>query len=489
MTLRWRLTLFYTSLIALLMAAVFSTVYFLVRSSLLEAANKELSAGLEQVIRLTTASNSLVPSEQDWDSFSPELYAQVHLFQLEAPRSVEELKIDIPFSRSPSLFISGENISLTDEGYRELLTRGTYRGDGFVGFDTTRVPVEVAVRSLSVATLNDQQIFPIIFVAKDFAPSQEILNVLGQRMILVSLLGITAAGLLSFSLARRALEPIREVRDAAAEITGKNLNRRVPEPGTNDEVEDLARTLNSMLERLENSFETQRRFTADASHELRTPVTAIGGHASYLLRRTNPSDAQRESLEAIASLSTRLGRLIGDLLDLARADAGFGVEPVETNLIALAEDVHLEVVAIAGNAEIEVTGSRDVRALVDPNRFRQVIRNLVQNALKAGSSRVVVEVARENDHVRLSVIDNGSGIAPEHLSKLFDRFYRVDTSRDRAAGGSGLGLSIVKWIVESHHGELRVSSKLGEGTRFDVLLPLPPTQPAVVKKEKHVSVA
>jgi two-component system, OmpR family, sensor kinase len=485
MTLRWRLTLFYTSLIALVLAAVFTTVYFLVRSSLVDATDRELRNGLEQLIATVSASESGLPSIEDWNGFSPDLYGQFSVFPNE-PSSVDDLDFDFPYSRSPSLRNAATVIKLAPEGYRQLLERGTYRGDGFVDENNVRKTVEVTVRALGPVTLSNTPIaaYTFVYVARDFSASQDILNVLGQRMILVAILGITAAGLLSFSLARRALEPIREVRDAASEITGKNLNRRVPEPGSNDEVQDLARTLNGMLERLENSFETQRRFTADASHELRTPVTAIGGHASYLLRRTNPSDAQRESLEAIASLSTRLGRLIGDLLDLARADAGFGVEPVDTNLVALAEDVHLEVVAIAGNAEIEVTGSRDVRALVDPNRFRQVIRNLVQNALKAGSSRVVVEVTRQSDHVLLSVVDNGSGIAPEHLSKLFDRFYRVDTSRDRGAGGSGLGLSIVKWIVEAHHGELRVSSKLGEGSRFDVVLPLPPTAPTAPRKDK-----
>ncbi len=482
MTLRWRLTLFYTSLIALLLTAVFTTVYFLVRSSLVDAANKELNSGLSRIVRSVENSTTAQPSSEDWNSLSLDLSGQLLVFPNQAPPDIEYFKFNIPSSQSPALRNNAAIIQLSDTGYRELLERGNYRGEGFVTVNDSQSQVEVSVRALGPITLDGIPVYSYVFVAKDFSGSQGILDFLGTRMLLVAIIGITTAGLLSFSLARQALEPIRQVRDAAAEITGKNLNRRVPEPGTRDEVEDLARTLNGMLERLESSFETQRRFTADASHELRTPVTAIAGHASYLLRRTSPTESQRESLEAITSLSTRLGRLIGDLLDLARADAGFGVEPVDTNLMTLAEDVHLEVVAIAGNAEIEIEGSRDVRALVDPHRFRQVIRNLVQNALKAGSSRVVVEVKKENDHVCLSVSDNGSGIAPEHLSKLFDRFYRVDSSRDRGAGGSGLGLSIVKWIVEAHHGELRVASKLGEGTRFEVLLPLPPAHPTGIRK-------
>jgi two-component system, OmpR family, sensor kinase len=493
MTLRWRLTLFYTSLIAVLLTVVFTTVYFLVGSSLTDATNRELNAGLTQVMRATENSSTKLPTTDDWNSFSPDLYAQVEQFLITPPTKADDFnQSNGPLERSLALSAIGGNVVLSASAYGELVQTGFYRGNGDLRIGDQTTTLEVIVRALPTATLDTgttvYDVYPYVYVAKDFATTQEILRVLASRMFFVALLGITTAGLLSFSLARRALEPIREVRDAAAEITGKNLNRRVPEPGTHDEVEDLARTLNGMLERLENSFETQRRFTADASHELRTPVTAIAGHASYLLRRTSPSEAQKESLEAISSLSTRLGRLIGDLLDLARADAGFGVEPVETNLVALAEDVHLEVAAIAGNAEIEIQGSRDTRALVDPHRFRQVIRNLVQNALKAGSSRVVVEVTRENDHVRLSVTDNGSGIAPEHLSKLFDRFYRVDSSRDRGAGGSGLGLSIVKWIVEAHQGELRVSSVLGEGSRFDVILPPVPANPTFVRKERPINV-
>ena len=487
LTLRWRLTLFYTSLIAVLLAAVFTTVYYLVRSSLVDATNRELNSGLTQVLRATQVSSIAAPSEGDWDGFSADLYAQVEHY-IDQPRAASNFDPGYAASRSASLRgpLNG-SLTLSPVGYASLLRSGSYRGEGLLRVGEATYPVEIAVQALPAATIESGiTIYPFVYVAKDFAPYQNILSVLAQRMILVSLLGIMTASLLSFTLARQALGPIREVRDAAALITGKNLNRRVPEPGTRDEVEDLARTLNGMLERLESSFETQRRFTADASHELRTPVTAIAGHASYLLRRTNPSDGQRESLEAITSLSTRLGRLIGDLLDLARADAGFGVEPVETSLVALAEDVHLEVAAIAGNAEIEITGPRDLRVSVDPHRFRQVIRNLVQNALKAGSSHVTVAVTRELDHVSISVSDNGSGIAPEHLSKLFDRFYRVDSSRDRGAGGSGLGLSIVKWIVEAHHGELRVTSTLGAGSRFEVVLPVPIAHPTSVRREKQV---
>ncbi len=474
MTLRWRLALLYTGLTALLLTLGFAVSYFSVQNLLISAFQRELTTAYTQAIKIVEGEKNYAPSQERWEGYSPEAFAQLQIYYGQRFYANDAAISLQPETKSPNLVFTGSSIQLPQQGYQALEDFGEYVGDGTL---TGGVKVEVRAHRLGAVdyTGNGFFVVPILIVAKDFRSTQGLLETLRQVLLFVGLLGIAAAGIATFLVAGSALEPIRAVRNAAAAIGGaQNLNLRVPEQGTKDEVDDLAKTLNEMLERVESSFETQRRFTADASHELRTPVTAIAGHASYLMRRTNPTETQKESLEAISTLSSRLGRLIGDLLDLARADAGFGVEPVDTNLMSLAEDVHLEVVAIAGNAEIEVTGERGLRVKVDPNRVRQVIRNLVQNAIKAGSSRVEVHVATEGNRAKISVIDNGSGISREHLNRLFDRFYRVDTSRDRAAGGSGLGLSIVKWIVEAHYGTIQVASELGKGTRFDVFFPLEP---------------
>ena len=471
MTLRWRLTLLYSGLSGLLLALAFIVTYVGVRNTLVGSFEKELDNVRNQAIEIMKGSVNYTPTPEDWGVFAKDAYGQVIQYPALQFNATEFLQQAVFPSRSANLLAKdNSNISIAPESWQQVQNTGTYSGIGWLS--ATKEPVQVRVQLGEAIPLAGLSIIPIVLVAKSFNDTAGVLETLRSALVIVALIGIVAAGFASYFAARSALSPITSVRDAAAAIGGRNLNLRVPEQGTRDEVDDLAKTLNAMLERLESSFETQRRFTADASHELRTPVTAIAGHASYLMRRTNPSEAQKESLEAITNLSVRLGRLIGDLLDLARADAGFGVEHVSTNLMSLAEDVHLEVVAIAGNTEIELLGDSSLRAALDPHRVRQVIRNLVQNALKAGSSKVTVEIAKEDSVARVSVFDNGSGIAPEHLSKLFDRFYRVDTSRDRAAGGSGLGLSIVKWIVEAHHGSIEVSSEVGVGTRFDVRLPL-----------------
>jgi two-component system OmpR family sensor kinase len=239
-------------------------------------------------------------------------------------------------------------------------------------------------------------------------------------------------------------------------------------------VGELALTLNRMLGRLQETFETQRRFTADASHELRTPVTAIAGHVSYLLRRTNPTPEQEESLKIIRSEAARMSKLVNDLLELARADAGFSVERVPFNLVEVVEEVKKELAPVVGSASLSTFSPQPLLEIEgDAGRLKQVLLNLVQNALNAGATRVDVSLTLEGKRARLEVLDNGPGIPENALPKLFDRFYRVDGARSTRGNGSGLGLAIVKWIVEQHGGEVSVESKVGEGTVFTVFLPAP----------------
>ncbi len=490
MALRWRLTFLYTGLMAFLLLLISISVYAALQNNLMRAIRNDLSSNLKQVDNLISSAPTGFPQERDWYGFPNDSYAEINQF-FETP-SIDDLNnTDRRYhSRSLNLRYAQAFITLIDnEAYRQLLQEQRYSGETMLQIGAERVPALVLARynanfpvQGSSNTITSVKL--ISFVAKDLTPVFGTLQSVRTILIFVSLIGLVAAAAGAYLLAGRGLQPIRAVRDAAETVTGSNLSLRVPEQGTQDEVDDLARTLNGMLERLEDSFESQRRFTADASHELRTPVTAINGHASYLMRRTNPTPEQRESLQAITTLGNRLSGLIGDLLDLARGDAGLGVDLAEVSLLNLAEDVHLEVVAIAGKAEILIEGQRNLIVRADANRMRQVVRNLVQNAIKAGSTEILVNVTLEQlrttvpldkgitSVVRLSVIDNGPGIPQEHLGKLFDRFYRVDTARDRAAGGSGLGLSIVRWIVEAHGGTVGISSQVGLGTRFDVRLPL-----------------
>ncbi|MFC6665428.1 sensor histidine kinase [Deinococcus radiopugnans] len=316
----------------------------------------------------------------------------------------------------------------------------------------------------------------IVYVGRSLDDIQRTLADLRNVILLLFLAGLVTAGVGAYLLAGRALQPLGLVQRAAEGIGGQNLTERVPEPETGDEVQALAGALNNMLARLEDSFEAQRRFTSDASHELRTPVTAISGHASYLLRRTSPDEQQKESLKIIRSESERLTNLIASLLQLARSDSGALVmarDPILSGLFLTEIARELMPLAQAQRTALTVAG-QEVTFEGDADRLKQVLINLVSNALKAGARTITLSSQPEQDgtEVRLSVSDDGPGIPADQLDRLFDRFYRLEDSRSRDVGGAGLGLSIARGIVEAHEGRIWLESEVGKGTVAHVQLPV-----------------
>jgi len=280
---------------------------------------------------------------------------------------------------------------------------------------------------------------------------------------------------LARSLVARALEPLEWAARKAEAMSARP--EPLPEPETRDEVAALVKALNGMLTRLQEAFEAQTRFLQDASHELRTPITAILGHVGYLLRRTPLTEAQRESLEVVKREAERMGKLVSDLLDLSQSGA-WRIRPVPVRVLDLLEEVREEF-AKSFDGEILVEAPEDLYVLGDPDRLRQVMANLVSNALKAGARHVWLRAFDLGDKAVVRVEDDGEGIPEEHLPHLFERFYRVDKARDRERGGSGLGLAIVKAILEAHGGEVWVESQVGKGTAFSFSLPAsgPPPPP------------
>jgi signal transduction histidine kinase len=288
----------------------------------------------------------------------------------------------------------------------------------------------------------------------------------------------------------RALRPLDAVTKAALQITrADDLSRRIPLTGpATDEVGRLVIAFNNTLERLERLFNSQKRFLTDISHDLRTPLTAIRGNVD-LLRRMKDAPADRQSLDAIQSETERMSRLVGDLLMLAQAESGnlpLGRAPVELDTLLL--DVYRQALVLAGSKVTVAIGEEDqARVSGDQDKLKQVLLNLVSNAIKytPPGGRVTLGLACVTGWARFTVTDTGIGIPPEDLPHVFDRFYRVDKSRTRAVnaessqmpGGSGLGLSIAKWIAQAHGGRLEVSSQLGKGSCFSLWLPLIATRP------------
>jgi heavy metal sensor kinase len=310
-------------------------------------------------------------------------------------------------------------------------------------------------------------------------PVQEINDILNNLFSLFIYL-VPVALMISFSggwfLAKRSLRPVDDISRRARHITARNLNQQIPQTHSNDEISRLISTFNEMIARLYKSFEHTRQFSIDVSHELRTPLTIMRGEIELALRGRKTTGKYREVLASNLDEIIRMSTIIDNLLTLTKSDLGqIEIYPEELSLddimIQLYEDS--EVLAARKNIRVNLSRVDEVKMKGDKVRLRQLLLNLVDNAVKytRNDGEISLSLIQENGKAKVVVADTGIGIPPESLDKIFDRFYRVDKARSREPGGSGLGLSISKWIAESHGGRIEVTSEVGKGSTFTVYLP------------------
>jgi len=277
-------------------------------------------------------------------------------------------------------------------------------------------------------------------------------------------------------LARRSLSPIGYIASKAESISSQNLSERLKERGTGDEMDDLIHTINEMISRLEGSFRRMAEFTADASHELKTPICAMRGEAEVLLLKERKPGEYQEGLAHFIEQFDHLNQMINDLILLSKFDTTqveLMTAPIRLDL--LMEDLcHLfQVLVEQKNIVLEIGSMEEVTVMGDKVRLQQLFTNLIDNAIKytsRGSIRVSVERNETGGLVKIK--DTGIGIPKEEQEKIFKRFYRTDKSRSRDTGGVGLGLSIAEWIVRAHHGRIEVDSELNKGSTYTVYLPV-----------------
>lgn len=295
--------------------------------------------------------------------------------------------------------------------------------------------------------------------------------------LLTTLPLVFAAALgVGYFVSSRALTPVDKMIKDAKRITARQLDQRIDVPKSRDELARLAQTLNEMIDRLHRSFEEMRRFTADAAHDLRTPVTALRTEVEVSLMADRTTEEYRESLRTVLDETVHLSRLTNQLLDLSRED--FGLPPttseparVDEMLTTAIED--LRMAAEQKQISVEASNIGPWTVPGDPVRLRRVFTNLLDNAIQytPHNGHVEVEGMCLPDSVKLVITDNGLGIPLEELPHIFDRFRRVDKARSRQMGGAGLGLAICKSIVEAHGGSIHMESNLGQGTRVVIELP------------------
>jgi heavy metal sensor kinase len=316
--------------------------------------------------------------------------------------------------------------------------------------------------------------YRIIALAPFDSISSQLLEL--RRIFFVALpLTLLVAGLGGFVLVTRNLAPVVTMSKQAEEISDRNLHRRLHVGTANEELSRLTKSFNELLARLERSFETMKRFMADASHELRTPLAVIRGEADVALAHDRRPEEYKQSLSIVQDEARRLSRLVDDLLSLSRADAGHrAIVLEEFYLNDLIEECCRSVqgLATAKNIGLICSPLCDVSYRGNEELIRRLVFNLLDNAIRYTPPGGVVSVRLESDdnNVQIVVSDTGVGIPTEAVSHVFERFYRVDKARSRQDGGFGLGLAIVKWIAESHNGRVELTSSPEVGSTFTVML-------------------
>lgn len=308
-------------------------------------------------------------------------------------------------------------------------------------------------------------------ISSDYALQS--LNTLKLLLVILTpvYLALSVAG--AYILARRAIRPITEITKAAETISAGDLSKRITGITTKDEVQELADTFNIMLNRLQESFDRERQFTSDASHELRTPVAVISACAEDLRGSVHDSESV-QSLAAIQKESSRMNKIISQLLLLTRGYEGrYHVEKETLEFHEVVGSVMDELSEIAAASQIQLFNKVPESSAVyaDQSLMTQLLINLIGNSIKYGvqGGRVTVRASNSEGSCTFTISDNGIGMKQDELEHIFERFYRADKARDRS--GSGLGLSIAKWIVDLHNGKISVSSDYGKGTQVTVVLP------------------
>jgi heavy metal sensor kinase len=449
-----KLTLWYTACMAVALCALTILAFFGMRHSIYSTVDEQLQDRTGAVQRavdhsLQAGNIEILKHELDEDS---ELRPRSDLLQVWDDhdsliyQSISLKGNSLPLSRKPSrastMWIGGVPIRVLQSAIS--LNKGVYH-------------IQVAARM------------------EEF---DEALGRFLRRLLIFAPLALVLASVLGYWISRKALAPVDHITLAAQQISARNLSARLSVPSSGDELQRLAETLNHMLTRIERALERINRFSADASHELRTPITVMRTRVELALRRPRTVVESQQTLEQLHIELIRASDLLDNLMLLARADSGaeqLRIAPV--NLDGTLKDVLAQVTPLADERGVSLNSALPddpIWIAADRQLLQRLFLILIDNAVKYTpiTGEVSMTVATTDGTAIVSVQDTGIGIADDDLPHIFDRFYRADKARSRQLGGAGLGLSIGRWIAEAHGGSIQVESQYGSGSTFKVVLPI-----------------
>lgn len=455
---RWQLTLWYSLALSVVLLAFSGALFVTIRTHLLARIDAELTEESNEVAEEL----ELASTESEFRRRFQHHYADDALFGFQVARMDGKILfgsrgpsgVDLPHpaSNDDTEFRIFQNIELSRLDRRRMLGR--------------------------VVQLPDGPLMTYVFAPMEETESQ--LKSLLTMLFLNGLLAILAAVIVGYFMARRVMAPIHEMTKIAERISSQNLSERIAMGNSGDELGRLSTTLNRTFDRLQRAINEMRRFTADAAHELRTPLAIIRTEVEVALRECELtgqriSEPLQRATDSVHAETLRLSILVDQLLTLSRQETGlqggdFHRVSLKDVLIDVVES--LRILAEEKGIRLILDDHDEQTVLGDELALNQLFFNLIENAVKYTPADGVVRISsqREGSSVRVTVEDTGIGVESKHHEHLFERFYRVDAARSTA--GTGLGLAICRSIVEAHHGTIEVESEPGRGTKFTVLLPL-----------------
>ncbi|MCX8116305.1 MAG: HAMP domain-containing histidine kinase [Desulfobacterota bacterium] len=491
-SLRFKLTLWYVLILGILLISFSALLYLTLSRSLYQEVDRKL-----RILAEAIASESTSPlSKFTFGTIDQALEASMNLR---------------PIGKFIQVLDESGRIGRTSENLKNTQLPITLKAlrngaKGLITYETNRSIHNTPLRIITYPVMEQNQVTKMIQVASSLEDVEEALDTLLLILCVTVPSILLIASLGGLFLANKALKPVDQITQTARMITSQNLNQRIQTSKVKDEISRLIDTFNEMISRLDHSFRQIKQFTTDASHELKTPLTILKGEVEVALRKRREPYEYEQILQSNLEEIDRMSKIVEDLLLLSKADIGeirLSREEIHLKQLLCELTEQMKILARPKNIEIrmvseEPNGAEEVHILGDPLRMRELFINLIDNGIKytEPGGTVSISLTKEKNDVlpsnphdpqpkvnfaKITITDTGIGISQEDQKKIFNRFYRVDKARSREQGGSGLGLSICKWIVEAHQGEISVQSELGKGSTFIVRLPLLSPGPSVDK--------
>ena len=462
-SIKFRFTLWYLLVLAITLVFLCAGVYVVLFNTLYKSLDDSLEKSVMDLVRdpgtydLVSRGDTRQPQR---DLLLMSYYSGDELVKLTGPRRFA---------------LDDESIKQVIRDKRVFFTIHSEEGEDLRCFGTW-LPPETA-GAVSRVMPRDKENAPVVLImGRPTGPIEESLSKLLYVFLFAIPVCLAVAGGGGIFLARQILKPVETITQAAREIEESDLNRRI-DIKTKDELGRLAETLNQMIDRLEKAFKRQREFTSDASHELRAPLAIIQAESTLALQKDRDAIAYKQSLETVSQEVDHMAKIIDQLLMLARSDAGKD-QPMyeEIDLADVLQGLTSDINVLCQDKELslEINAGTKVCVQGDKVNLRRLFLNVLDNAIRytPHGGIISISLAQQGKTALVTIQDTGVGISLEHITNIFDRFYRVDKARSRADGGSGLGLAICKQIAEAHGGGISVVSQAGKGSTFSIRLPV-----------------